>query len=542
MLAVTSCALVRVRVFRDEYVGATLLEALEQARLLFPRIRIHYPDPIARRFWVMMHEEQPRRLRHPIEPDGPSWDAAVDFDKALHRWQNWIAYGLSTSPLDEPEARFLQFIERPSEQKFVPRLDRRVDISNDIEETLFDDSNVEDRYSTWQVLLAAEQVDAGIHIRVNLDESGAFRSTDEVLREGRLPEGVRYAFNFMPVHAARDFRTHEKGLDAVVWFAEERWRALSNIIKGKGGRFRLSPEQSQQYEEASETAAQEAASRFSVSLDDLVALIRCFAKRWSDWNRNGRPLVAGAYKEFLGYCVLLTRRIGALSFAELRDRVGAAGGGRNKPVLDAIWPDWTAQEKERVSLTLQSEFTGKSATVTQADISAFVDFLSNEGLEAFFWRLRSFEEHALCGNEFAIGGMKSDVEGMAVVVEHAAAALGATETQLFKKYRQLWRDPEVAAILKRGDVDQLMRQIRLAEDWPALKARIDALRSEAGGAIAADLVMAHRVRAGVHRILPEDDHFELEALFVGLMRAALMTFVEARRPAPKPGAASSSCS
>jgi hypothetical protein len=145
----------------------------------------------------------------------------------------------------------------------------------------------------------------------------------------------------------------------------------------------------------------------------------------------------------------------------------------------------------------------------------------------------------LRGNEFAIEGMKSDIQGMAVVVEHAAAALGATETQLFMKHRQLWRDPDVAAILNRGDVDQLMRQIRLAEDWPALKAKIDGLRSEAGGAMAADLVMAHRVRAGVHKILPEDDHFELEALFLGLMRAALVTFVEVRQRAPKPEAASS---
>lgn len=149
-----------LRVFRDEYVGINLLEALEQARLLFPRVRIHYPDPIARPFWVTMHEDQLRRLKHPIEPDGPRWDAAVDFDNALNRWQNWIVYGLSPGPLDEPEARFLQFIERPSEQEFVPRLDRRVDMSNDIEETLFDDINFEDRYSTWQVLLAAEQADA----------------------------------------------------------------------------------------------------------------------------------------------------------------------------------------------------------------------------------------------------------------------------------------------------------------------------------------------------------------------------------------------
>jgi hypothetical protein len=47
--------------------------------------------------------------------------------------------------------------------------------------------------------------------------------------------------------------------------------------------------------------------------------------------------------------------------------------------------------------------------------------------------------------------------------------------------------------------------------------------------IAADLVMAHRIRGGVHTILPEDDQFELEALFLTLMRAAVLTFAEVRR-------------
>jgi hypothetical protein len=44
--------------------------------------------------------------------------------------------------------------------------------------------------------------------------------------------------------------------------------------------------------------------------------------------------------------------------------------------------------------------------------------------------------------------------------------------------------------------------------------------------------MAHRIRGGVHTHLPEEDHFELEALFTGLMRAALLTFVEVRPRKP----------
>ncbi|MEH2480199.1 hypothetical protein V1282_003556 [Nitrobacteraceae bacterium AZCC 2146] len=307
-------------------------------------------------------------------------------------------------------------------------------------------------------------------------------------------------------------------------------RALNDILGAQGGRFRLSPAQNERYEEATRAAACEASVRFGVDADDLVALLKYFAERWSEWNRDGRPLVADAYKEFLGQCVTLARRTGGIGFGELRDRVGQVGGWF-KPALDVIWPDWTADEKERTVLALRSA-VDRNAAIGQADLVAFVDFLSSGGLEAFFWRLRSFEEHAFRGNAFAIEAMKSDVQGMAVVVEHAAAALGATEEQLFEKFKQLWCDAEVARLLRRSDVGPLARQKRLAADWPALRARIDALRLEPGGGAAADLVMAHRIRGGVHAILPEDDQFELEALFVGLMRAALATFVEVRRRTP----------
>ena len=202
--------------------------------------------------------------------------------------------------------------------------------------------------------------------------------------------------------------------------------------------------------------------------------------------------------------------------------------------MEVIWPDWAEQEKERVRLTLKSNLTSRksaSGGVTDADIDAFVAFLAKEGLEAFFWRLKSFEEHALRGNEFAIEGMKSDIQGMSVAVEHVALTLGGTDTQLYEKFKQLWRDPDVLRMLKRGDVSPLARQKSLAQDWPALKTKIDSLRAEPGGEIAADLVLAHRIRGGVHEASPEEDHFELQALFSGLMRAALLTFVEVRRRA-----------
>lgn len=519
-----------LRAFRGEYMGSGLLEMLEESGLLLPRLRIRLPDPIARRFWLRSHDEMPRRMTLPIEPDGPGWDAAVAFDEALHRSQNWIVYGLAPNPLDDPEARFLHLIEQPSRDAFVLHRDRRVDVSNDIEETLFAD-NCDDHYSTWQLLLAVEQAEAGVAVRINLEDERRFATIRSAMEDGRLPEGARFTYNFQPVHAAREFRKHEKAFDAVVWFVEERGRALNNLVKGQGGRFRLSLEQGRQYDEATQDLAAASCRRFDVNVEALVAVIRYCAKRWSDWDGDGRPLIADAYKDFTGAAVLLTRRRGALSFVELRDRVGVVGGW-HKPVLDLMWPDWARQEKERVSLTLQVNLGVEASTLKQADIDAFVEFLASEGLEAFFWRLKSFEDHALRGNEFAIEAMKSDIQGMAVVVEHVATALGSNKDQLYEQFKQLWRNPEVSAILKRGDVAPLARQASLADDWPALKAKIDALRAEPGGGIAADLVVAHRIRGGVHSQLPEDDHLELEALFTGLMRAALLTFVEARSGRP----------
>lgn len=283
--------------FHGRRVRSDLLEYLEQQGLLIPRMRLRYPDPVARRFWLMAHEHWgPRQLRHPTEPDGPRWDAAVELDEAIYRWRNSLAYGPSVNPLDDPAPRFSEFIQRPSGMTFEAWPDRRVDVSNDVETNMFDGINVETYYSTWQVLLAAEVADAGVHLRINLGDEATFRRAMEAMDAGRLPEGSGPSYDFTPFHAARGFAEHQAALDAVVWFAEERWRVLSDIIKGQGGgRFRLSPAQSAQYEQETVALAAAAVGRCSANLYQLVAAIRFLAERWSEWKREGRPLIADAY-------------------------------------------------------------------------------------------------------------------------------------------------------------------------------------------------------------------------------------------------------
>jgi hypothetical protein len=476
--------------------------------------------------WLERHEQY--SLRDATEADGPRWDSAVELTNTLFRWSNPTVYGLSAHPLDDPDPRFMEFLERPLEINFQPWLGLRVDVSNDVYPKLFDACNIEAYYTTWQLLLSAEVAEAGVHFRVNLADETVRRTVYEALGAGKQP-AVHARLSGVSVRAMRGFTEHKSALDAIVWFAEETNRALAEIVKGESGRFQLDEEQSCRFTHAELQAAEAARQRFHTGLDDLIKLCRFLSERWSDWEHDGRLLIADAYKEFLGQAVRMARVLGQLSFADVRDRVGKKGGWF-KPILDIIWPDWKEEEKDRARRTLTASI-GKPETgdLDSAHINAFVEFLGRrDGLEAFFWRLRSFEDHAFRGNEFALEGMRSDLQGMAVTVEHVVRTLGGAKDQLYEMFKELWKGTEVVVLLKRNDISSFARTPIL--DWATLKRKIELLRTQGPAqSIAADLVMAHRIRGGVHHILPEADQFELERLFVGLMRAAALTFAHVQR-------------
>ena len=171
--------------------------------------------------------------------------------------------------------------------------------------------------------------------------------------------------------------------------------------------------------------------------------------------------------------------------------------------------------------------------ISEAEIKAFVEFIDKEGHHAFFWRLRSFEEHAIRGNEFALAGMRSDLQGMAIVIEHIVRTIAGEKAkgkiQLYNVFRELWKESEVAKII--GNAAKLTRPPTDygPNDWPKLKADLEELaQSNNAEKIASDLIMAHRIRGAVHFTFDEENQFELERLFVLLMRAALLTFAHVR--------------
>lgn len=172
-----------------------------------------------------------------------------------------------------------------------------------------------------------------------------------------------------------------------------------------------------------------------------------------------------------------------------------------------------------------AEGPGKLST---EEIAAFADFVEQEQQDAIFLRLESFERHVFGDVDAPMAGMSSDVQGMAVAVEHVIRAMGDPSDQLYKMFKALWTEPTVATLLQSNE--KLARQGRPASEWPAVKAEIEQLRSSGpAGAVVADLVMAHRLRGAVHHQLPEQDQFEMEKLFFVLLRAAAITHAHVQR-------------
>ena len=152
--------------------------------------------------------------------------------------------------------------------------------------------------------------------------------------------------------------------------------------------------------------------------------------------------------------------------------------------------------------------------------------LSNNNIKMVsLLRVESFEKHAFEKSDAPMAGMASDVQGMAMAVEHAVRAMGGSKNQLFKMFLELWHGTDVSKLLRsnRKLAEQVCPPTSLETDIGRLR------DSGPAGAVAADLIVASCLRGAVHYRLPEKDQFELEKLFVVLLRAAAMTYTNVQR-------------
>ena len=515
--------LTKLRAFRGIHVGNHLLESLEKDGLIKPKFRLRWPDPVARRFWLERNEKV-QSLHDPVEPDGSRWDAAVRLHTSLERSR----LKEHPHPFDNPEPEFAEFLYGPERQEFVSRRDRRVSIAHDCPPIPHKASNIRDYFSGWQVLAAAEVADMGIHIRANLSNPETARNVHAAIRENRLPNGYIYKLT-EPESVMGEFKVHQAALDAIVWSVEETDSALARILgQHEGGRIRLSDEQAQNYRDHRYRAFASGLHRYGVGKAAMIAVCQFLAARWSAWNLEGRPLIAEAYKIYLASAVRILQITCKMTFENVRDAVGHQDN-YSIPTLDVVWPDWADDQRESLVQTVKTGIMNDNSNVLSSDeIIAFAQFVKDEYQDAIFLRLESFQRNALTESDAPIAGMASDLQGMAVAVEHAVRVMGGTKPKLFEMFRQIWTDPPVSELLKK--YKDLAIKAHQPSEWAVRKSEIDSLRSKGTkGVIAADLITAHRLRAAVHHPLGEEDQLELERLFVVLLRAVAMTHAQVNK-------------
>ncbi|WP_396594609.1 hypothetical protein [Brevundimonas sp. R86498] len=508
-----------------QFVDRRLVESLTDDGFLTPAVRLEWPEPVARRLWLELHEDM-GPMTDPIEPEGSRWDDAVNLFNAMEQrtWPRRIRGRVD--PLDEPTEADAGFLSFGANGPMPEPASRRYSVANRVHETLLDDGLVSDFYSSWQVLPAAEAAQVGFFLRINLADEATRAAADLALRERRLPKAYLNE-QFGPSQALRGFLAHRAALDAVVWASEEADAALVEITDeagGSAGRFWLNEDQTAAHEAARKAAAAGGMTRYGVDRSALLALCAFLASRWLEWDGGGRVLMADAYRTYLAATVRLLQRAEEMTFDEIAEVVGPLGSTQ-RPTLHEIWPDWTAINKERVVTTLNQAWVGLPGTsLSPSVIQGFADFIAEERQDAVFLRLESFHENVFGdGAESPEAGMSSDLQGMAVAVEQLVRAMGGTRSQLIEMFQELWAGTPVAAILR--SAAGLARQGRPASRWHETKAEIETLRqSSPEGAIAADMVMAHRLRGAVHHPLHESEQFEIERLMVVLLRAAAATY------------------
>lgn len=508
-----------------------LLERLEQQRILIPKVRLRYPDAIERRWYA--NERLGYRRPKPIgpkEPNGPRWRAACELEKARQRQTSWVEDDPLdlVNPLDNPKREWKQFIQFPARRKFVPWADFRVrdDAKRGVPQ--WHGQTVVTYYSTWQLLLFIECHDMGTCYFVNTE--------DWDWTSGEIPSSWSGGgIQFEPIRSLRSFRNFEKALDAVVWFTEEDTKNDNYVLSrsGQHGRRQIEDDEHSEMERRSAELAKRCRARFRVSYPQIIKLVKFLCARWGDWHRIGYQHHAKAYKSFIGRAIALARYLNDVPLEQLLQDVGRVTG-HFKPTLRVIFQDWATEwreDAERLIVSFSRPDALLKADFTVEQANEFLDFVEDNDLFEFYWRWRSLNERAFSGDSRHLVGLKSDLQGMALSVEHIVHALlkgnvQHPKIQLYEKFKQIWpASTPVGRLLRSSEFRAVsQRQMQVDLDWFNSK-QVDPLEVQ----IASDLAICQAIRGNAHHQISEQNQLRFERMSLALLRGVMRAFVEATK-------------
>lgn len=502
------------------------LERLEEHRILIPRMRLRYPDEIERRWY----SKNPYGIRcyGTKEPNGPRWNAAKSLERA-RRGLNWPHFDNDPlehpNPLDTPDLSWMQFIQLPKRRNFVKWSDFRVNVNCRPNGPKWHSDTIVTYYSTWQLLLYLECHDMGTRFYGNTENWNC--------SGGDIPESWSGGgLEFEPIRSLKSFRKFDRQLDAVVWFAEERSLNDNYVLRHMHVRRLIEDHENIEMERRSQVLAHRCRKRFRVTYPQLIQLIKFLASRWGDWNSIGYEHHTKAYKIFIRKAVIFARCLKGAPFDQIVNDVGRATG-HFKPTLRVIFSDWAAEwrdDAERLLASFSRPDPLLKANFSSEQANAFLDFVEHNDLFEFYWRWRSFNERAFSGDSNHMAGLRSDLQGMALSVEHIVDALlkgnvQHRKLQFFEKCKQVFpASTDVGRLLLRENEFRAVAYGNLtnALDWFEGKQG-----SGVANETAADIAVCHAIRGNAHSPIIETNQLKLERLSLILLRGVMRIFLEA---------------
>ena len=505
--------------------SAHALEYLERERIVVPRLRLRYPDAIERRW--LNYERYGWLPRGRREPDGPRWEAACALEDARevvpHR-RKWNDPLDLAHPLDRPEPRWRPFIQYPARRRFVPWDEFRVLAAEQNGEPRYKADTVVTYYSVWQVLLFLECQQMGVR-HVGNTQDWSWRDP--------IPDHWHRYENGEAVRAFRDFAKFQRQLDAVVWFAQEKAVNENYVLRNAGGGRRLIEEdESAEMERRTIEVLVRCRSRYRVSYPQMIELIQFLCRKWDHWDRIGYANHAKAYKQFMSEAIWLARYLRDVPVEKLFEDVGRVTG-HFKPTLRVIYRDWATEwreDAERLLKGFASPNAILSADFNETEVNAFLDLVEERDLLDFYWRWKSLNERAFSGDLNRMAGLRSDLQGMALSVEHLVDVMlegivKHPKRQLYDKFKQLWpRDTDVGKLLKSPEYIGRARSERTIDlTWHEKKQEGDLAER-----IASDLAISHAICGSAHYSLSENNQLLVERMSVILLRGVMEAFRRSR--------------
>jgi len=351
-------------------------------------------------------------------------------------------------------------------------------------------------YAYWQVFMLAELVNTGYHVFFNAwdGDLSSMRSSEGNYRA--LPiDRVDVSFNAIGIGGFKELSKTSKSLEAVSFYEAYTGRAYNVLLRrqkpctpplrGKKRGF---------YEHLVRQIAKYAVARWEQTEPTLLETIRCFCLRWDEATRAGRVRLAEAHKlqirDFVDlYCTSCSR-----DYNSLVHSVGRVTGHAGE-TLDAVFPDWVGQQRQRAVWFLDDCFKEQQTVLepigfhlTASARNRMLNWIEEHGLFGFHWFFDRATELWFKSDPISLVGFRREIVSISLFMEYFIDAIladsesgtakpassdSAFPVRFGDKLARVWkRDAEISCSLRQnrnltqtkpGMVVQLARIAAIAE-------------------------------------------------------------------------------